>query len=122
MTKSTDFPKDNNAPSFAEVCVEWAPFAVKKNVTEKEIMATAELLQKEFIGKQDGFLKREMLKGSDNLWGDLIYWANDDAAQKASQNAEKSSSCMTYFQLMDTSDTEKSKVSCFHYKIKARWE
>lgn len=105
----------------SEVSVEWAPFSIGENVTDKEIMASAELLQKEFIGKQKGFIKRELLKRNDNLWVDLIYWSSDEAAKRAVQNAKDCSSCMMYFKLMVTPDPETSKAGFGHYKIMASW-
>lgn len=82
------------------VTVEWAPFTLKEGVDESKLLEAAETLQKEFLSKQEGFLKRELLKGKANRWADILHWNTKEAAEKAMGNAMNSSVCHSYFQFM----------------------
>ena len=80
--------------------VEWAPFSLKEGVAELTMLEAADLIQKEFLGKQEGFIKRELLKGPNNSWVDVLHWESNEAAEKAMQNVMTSKACQQYFQCM----------------------
>lgn len=82
------------------IIVEWAPFSLVEGVDEAKLLQASEALQTDFLGKQKGFLGRELLKGKGNDWADLVYWETREAAEQAAQNAANSPVCYSYFQLM----------------------
>jgi hypothetical protein len=63
-------------------------------------LVASELLQRDFLTKQPGFLHRELLKGADGVWVDLIHWESRDAVEQALRNAQASPVCHQYFALM----------------------
>lgn len=83
------------------VTIEWAPFKIRPGTDEATLLREAEALQQEFIAKQEGFLRRELLKGADGEWIDLLYWTSAEAAHAAMRAAETSPVCQRYFQLLD---------------------
>ncbi len=82
------------------IIVEWAPFSLKEGVNEQTMLEAAELIQKEFLSKQEGFIKRELLKGADGKWVDILHWTSKEAAEKVMQNVMSSKACQQYFQCM----------------------
>ncbi len=111
--------------SFAQdsgAIIEWAPFVVADGVDDEELLAASEQLQKGFLENQKGFLKRELLKGKDNHWVDLVYWASEEDAQQAMENAATSPVCMTYFSLMVAADHTDPSAGVFHYRKMADWK
>lgn len=96
------------------VTLEWAPFSLKEGVSEAEILKASENLQTEFLCQQKGFIRRELLKGADNQWVDLVYWENREAAEQAAKNAANSPACFKYFALMDA-DHNNPGAGVFHY-------
>lgn len=80
--------------------VELAPFTLKNGVTEVSLFEASETLQKGFLAKQTGFIKRELVKKQTGEYLDIVYWDNQENADKASQNAMKSPVCFAYFHLM----------------------
>ncbi|EMJ97658.1 antibiotic biosynthesis monooxygenase family protein [Leptospira alstonii] len=94
--------ENKDVPS--ELIVEWAPFTLSEGKDENLLLNASTVLQSDFLSKQEGFIRRELLKGPDNRWVDLVYWKNKEAAEKAMENASVSSACSQYFNLMTEAD------------------
>ena len=62
--------------------IEWAPFTLKPGVTETALLAASEELQRDFLARQSGFLRRELMRDGAQ-WTDLVYWDSRDALQQA---------------------------------------
>jgi hypothetical protein len=75
-------------------------------VDEATLLAASDVLQREFVSQQRGFIRRELLKGQVRGWVDLVYWDSLAAAEEASRNAMNSPVCHTYFALMVGDDAD----------------
>ena len=80
--------------------VEWAPFQAIEGADEATVRRAARMVQLEFLDRQGGFIRRELLKGPGNSWCDLLYWETREAAEQAQRNAAASPACSRYFELM----------------------
>lgn len=80
--------------------VEWAPFTVVEGTDEQQLLAASEALQRDFLARQAGFLKRELLRVDARRWVDLVYWSSRVAADEAMKAAAASPACHAYFGLM----------------------
>ena len=80
--------------------VEWAPFRVLDGVTEQAVLAASDSLQREFLARQRGFVRRELLHGPDGQWVDLVHWEDEAAAHAVFAAAMESPVCAEYFKLM----------------------
>ena len=80
--------------------IEWAPFRLRDGVTEHELLEASETLQREFLAHQCGFVRRELLRGADGQWVDLIHWETEAAADAVLTAAGQSTICQQYFKLM----------------------
>lgn len=98
--------------------VEWAPFRMREGVTETELMDAAAAIQADFLERQDGYVRRELLRGADDTWCDLIYWRDAAAAEKAMQVALQSPSCARYFALMRGLEQEDPGTGLLHFELR----
>lgn len=97
--------KDTHA-SRTMYTIESAPFTLAAGVDEATLLAASDVLQREFVSQQRGFIRRELLKGPANRWVDLVYWDSMAAAEEASRNAMNSPICHTYFAPMVGDDAD----------------
>lgn len=80
--------------------IEFAPFTLVEGVDESALIAAADELQKEFLSQQKGFIKRDLVRGADSKWADIIYWESKDSVEQAMENAPNNPAALKYFQLM----------------------
>jgi hypothetical protein len=96
--------------------VEFARFTLKNGVSEQTLLEKSAELQTHFLQQQEGFIKRELIKISDNQYADIVLWNDSNAAQKAMEKAYSSHSCASYFEIMEV---EEDAVS--HYELLATY-
>lgn len=97
------------------IVVEWAPFRLAPGVDEATLRAASEALQRGFLAKQPGFLRRDLLKGRDGQWVDLVFWASQEAADQAVTSAAESAACYRYFQLMAGAEHADPGADVLHF-------
>jgi hypothetical protein len=98
------------------VVVEWAPFELVAGTDESVLLQASAALQQDFLARQPGFIRRELLRGKENQWVDLVYWENMDTATEAAQNAASSPVCYAYFQLMVAADHNDPAAGVLHFE------
>lgn len=86
--------------------IEWAPFSVREGVAEAALIAASEKLQRDFLANQDGFLRRELVKGQDRSYVDLVWWSSMETAEAAMAKVMESAICREYFALMEPHQAE----------------
>ena len=101
------------------ITIEWAPFEVADHVTDEHFLEAAANLETSFLQQQDGYLRRELLRGKGRQWVDLVYWSSPETAAKAVQAANESETCLQYFSLMI--GVEDAVDGIFHYKQVKTW-
>jgi hypothetical protein len=101
------------------VTIEWAPFEVASNVSDEILENAAADLEVNFLQKQDGYLRRELLKGEGKHWVDLVYWSSPEAAVKAAEDANASEAFLEYFSLMVGLEDAEDGIS--HYRQVRTW-
>ena len=95
--------------------IEWAAFSLKQHVTEAALLAASEQLQDEFLDKQIGFIRRELLALGEGQYADLVTWQSHDLARQAIAQAPNYSACMSYFSLLEV-DVEPKLGAPLHSK------
>lgn len=85
--------------------IEWAPFRLKPGVDEATLLEASERLQTEYLDRQAGFVRRELVRRADGEYVDVVWWQSLDAAQKAMEHIAESSTCSAYFAVMGANDT-----------------
>ena len=97
------------------VVIEWAPFRLADGVSESELLRASDALQTGFLANQPGFLRRDLLRGSDGQWVDLVFWADAASAARIMQIAMESPTCLEYFRLMAGADNPDPAAGVLHF-------
>ncbi|MBM3506564.1 MAG: hypothetical protein FJX64_02355 [Alphaproteobacteria bacterium] len=95
-----------------DAVIEWAPFRTKPGVTAEAVIAAADEVQKDFLAHQPGFVSRELLRGGDGEWTDLVVWESRAAVDAAMQKVADDPVCGRYFSLMDMGEHRTAAYSC----------
>jgi len=103
-----------------EVAVEWAPFIKASDVSDEQLIAKADVVNNDFLIKQKGFIKRELIKKNNNEYADVIYWETKNDAVSAGEKVSTCVKCGEYFQLMNMG--EKAGEGFAHYTIIRSWK
>lgn len=80
--------------------IEWAAFRLKEGVSDSTLFAASETIQQEFLKRQKGFIKRDLVKESDGKWVDVVYWESHQNAEDAMKQTMNSPVCLKYFEIM----------------------
>lgn len=105
--------------STTNFAVEWAPFELAEHINEQQLLDAADQIEREFLQQQYGYIRRELLRGKNGKWVDLIYWSTEESAALAAQAANDSEACMNYFSLM--SGVEASEAGIAHFSQFKTW-
>src|SRR5437667_298887 len=62
--------------------VEWAQFRAVPGTDEATMLQASRAMQLEFLDRQDGFIRRELFKGPNDRWADLLYWDRPEALSR----------------------------------------
>ncbi len=82
--------------------IEIAQFRLTAGVSEEAFLQDAENVQKGFLEKQAGYAgTRQLLKGKEGEWVDIVHWESLEDAQKAQEAAMGSKTCMPMFSKID---------------------
>ena len=81
--------------------VEITTFKLNKGVFIKDFGKAALSMQKKFLEKQNGFLKRTLSVSQDSIWTDVVCWADQQSFEKTSALAEKSILVLPFMEKID---------------------
>lgn len=101
--------------------VEWAPFIKKKEVSDQQLVAAADIVTLAFLSKQPGFIKRELIKKNEIEYADVIHWSSRKDAEIAGHKVFDCQECKSYFDLMDMDDSATAGTGFSHYDILKQW-
>ena len=100
-----------------KLIVEIAQFKLASGVTDEEFIKEAEVVQKNFLEKQSGYIDRELLKDKDCQWIDILHWNSMEEAQKAAEIMMKEPTAQGFMQKIDP-----SSVKMFHLVQERIWK
>ncbi|HKF89354.1 MAG TPA: hypothetical protein VKB85_14960 [Propionibacteriaceae bacterium] len=81
-----------------------APFRPKHGITEDVMLQTSDDFDEQFVRKQDGILKRILVKDGEGGYADIVFF-NDAAAIDRVMEAEQNSDvCAAFLALIDDED------------------
>ena len=113
----------NSAVSNAEsiVAVEWAPFIKNEGITDQQLIEAADHVNVVFLVKQQGFIKRELIKKSETEYADIIHWNTKTDAVAAGEKVFNCAECNEYFKLMNMEASASAGSGFSHYEILKEW-
>ena len=81
--------------------VEIAQYKLATGVDEQDFLKEAEIVQKDFLEKQNGYIDRELLKSEDGQWVEILHWNSMEEAHKAAEVMAQDPVALVYMQKID---------------------
>lgn len=103
--------------AYGKTTVEYAKFTLKEGITETQVIAASQTFQKDFLVKQKGFIKRDLLHLAGRDWVDIVYWASKEDAENVFKACEKGSYCAKYFSIMEPFDEKLPNGGVIHLEL-----
>ena len=100
------------------VTLEVAKIRLRADASEADLLGASERFQRDFLDKQPGFIRRELLRLDDRNYLDLVHWRNAADATSVLQHTADSPSAQAYFSLMET---DPGKPALTHYASMATY-
>lgn len=97
--------------------IEIAQFKLVPGTEDAGFLKAADVVQKNFLRKQKGFVDRELSKSDDGQWVDILHWKTMQDALKASEEMLKNPSCLDFIQKIDPTSvtmTHVRQVKTYH--------
>ena len=95
--------------------MEFAPFQLKPDVSEGTLLVAATKMQERFLKQQPGYLYREVMRGCDGGYVDVIWWRSHADAAAAMPKVHASRDCLEYFEHMQI-DVANAGTSVLHFE------
>ena len=80
--------------------IELVTFKTKPGVTPDQVLS-ASVDVNHFLNSQLGFVSRHLGQTEDGTWHDILFWESQDHVMAAMEKVASSSSCATFFGLID---------------------
>ena len=93
--------------------VELVQFKTKVGIDEDSFLKASEGIMDD-VRKLSGFVRRDLVKGTDRLWFDYVYWNSLSEAQEAAEKFLEHPSCLKYFQFIDESSVNVMHLERIH--------
>lgn len=98
-------------------CVEFVGFNKSPDVTDAELLAASEVMERDFLEKQPGYLGRLLVKRAAAKWADIVIWRSRNEAEMAGQKFMKSEACSGYLKCI-TPDGSDPTGGLHHFEVK----
>lgn len=80
-----------------------APFGLKAGVSEDALLSASDRFEEEFASKQDGIVKRVLIKDGDTGgYADLVFFRDVESIQRVIEAEQNSDVCAAFFAIMDS--------------------
>lgn len=90
--------------------IEMVQYRLKETTTLEQLRATHEGVQN-FLLAQDGFYYRSLSLGENDMWFDIAYWQDMDAAKNAQKAFESAPEGQALLELIDLANCEMSLMT-----------
>jgi hypothetical protein len=79
-----------------------APFELRAGVSESALLTASDRFQKEFASKQDGIIRRVLVKDSEGGgYADLVFFRDLESIDRVIELEQNSDVCAALFSIMD---------------------
>ena len=81
-----------------------APIKLASNRTEEELINASHKFEKEFASKEEGILRRELIRISEGEYMDIVQFRSQKDAEEVIEKEQNSPVCHEFFSVMDMSE------------------
>ena len=78
-----------------------APFKLKHGVAEETLLNTSDEFENLFVQKQDGILRRILVRDHDGGYADIVFFEDEKAIERVVEAEQHSEVCAALFSIMD---------------------
>ncbi len=83
-----------------------APIKLATGKTEADLLAASERFQSEFVSKEAGVIRRELVRTPDGNYIDIVQFRSAEDVEDITEKEKKSAVCHAFFAVMDFSDMD----------------
>ncbi len=80
--------------------LEFAKITLAPTASEADLLAASATFEAEFLTKQDGFIRRDLVRTGDGTYADVILWESREKADAVFAAAQTSPAADGYFEMM----------------------
>jgi hypothetical protein len=91
--------------------VEITTFKLNQGVTISDFEQVARTMQKDFLEKQNGFVKRTLTVSQDSIWTDIVFWQDKHNVEEAMKVAETSEYVLPFMEKIDFNSVKMNLTS-----------
>jgi hypothetical protein len=84
--------------------IQLAPIQLNEGVDEKILIDASDRFQTAFVDKQQGVLKRILVKAKQGGYADLVFFASKEDADRIAEAEATSPVCLEFFKIMKAPD------------------
>ena len=78
-----------------------APFKLRPGVAEETLLNTSDEFENLFVSKQDGILRRILVRDHDGGYADIVFFEDEKAIDRVVEAEQNSEVCAAFFSIMD---------------------
>lgn len=101
--------------------IELAPITLRPDVDATSLIAASERLEREFLVQQPGYLGRALTHAGGGRWMDVVFWADQAAAEAVIARIPGSEACAAYFACMEGADSNDAAAGVTHLQTVRRF-
>jgi hypothetical protein len=84
-----------------------APFRLKDGISEEHLVKTSDHFDEQFVAKQEGILRRILVKDGDGGYADIVFFADAAAIDRVLEAEQSSEVCAAFFAIIQDDGTHK---------------
>lgn len=96
--------------------IQLAPIQLNEGVTEAKLLEASEAFQERFVRKQQGILRRILLKAKHGGYADLVFFESKKHADRVAEAEATSEHCLAFFQIMEPPDPSKPDMGVLSFE------
>ncbi len=99
-----------------------APFRLAEGISEADLLNGSDTFQAEFVDKEPGVLRRELVAKEDGSYLDIIQFRSQEDALKVMEKEKTCSICHHFFSLLKMNDSSEAESGMPFYSTLAVYE
>jgi hypothetical protein len=78
-----------------------APFRLKEGISEDDLVKASDDFEEQFVQKQEGILKRILVKDGDGGYADIVFFEDAAAIDRVIEAEQSSEVCAAFFAIIE---------------------
>jgi hypothetical protein len=96
--------------------VQFAPLRLREGFDEQALLAASDAFQVSFVNRQQGIVKRILMRGTDGSYADMIYFESKLAADRVAAAQAVSQERLEFFKIMQPSDPARPQMRALRFE------